>query len=76
MTTLLFFFLAQPRDNRHADTLETEGATSDNVVEDGPGPKDDDVAAGNEEGTSTPAPLLPHPFGKHLTTLFTSFFFF
>ena len=23
-----------------------------------------------------PAPLLPHPFGKHLTTLFTSFFFF
>lgn len=55
MTTLLFFFLAQPRDNRHADTLETEGATSDNVVEDGPGPKDDDVAAGNEEGTSTPS---------------------
>ena len=23
-----------------------------------------------------PAPLLPHPFGKHLTTPFTSYFFF
>ena len=73
---LFFFFLAQPADKRDADTLETEGDTSDNVVEYGPGPKDDDLPAGNDEGTFTPSSTFATSIRKHLTTPFTSYFFF
>jgi hypothetical protein len=72
--TVSFFFLPQPADNRDADTKETEADSSDTGVEDGPGPKDDDVAAGNDEGTSTPSSTFATSIRQ--TPDHTAYFFF